>query len=77
MVRSNDLNTTDDPKSMRRKYGHLMLENRLCVGMSRQQRLLIVCGDADMLTEPSARDAILGLIAYHQLCVNKGKVIHA
>jgi len=40
MTRSNDLPITDN-RSLRRKFGHLMLENRLCVAMSRQQRLLI------------------------------------
>lgn len=75
MVRSNDLPVTEDLKSLRRKYGHLMLENRLCVGMSRQQRLLIVCGDAGMLEGEKAQEAVPGLIAFNRLCSEKGKVI--
>lgn len=44
VTRSNDLPAETD-EQQRRKYGHLMLENRLCVSMSRQQRLLISVGD--------------------------------
>jgi superfamily I DNA and/or RNA helicase len=43
MTRANDLPVSDE-RSLRRKFGHLMLENRLCVAMSRQQRLLVVVG---------------------------------
>ncbi len=44
VTRSNDLPMTTE-EDRRRKYGHLLLENRLCVAMSRQRRLLIVAGD--------------------------------
>lgn len=67
MTRSNDARAGDVPQQ-RRKYGHLMLENRLCVGMSRQQRLLIVVGDEAMVRGESAAEAIPGLVAFHQLC---------
>jgi hypothetical protein len=67
MTRSNDLRATDE-RAWRRKYGHLMLENRLCVGMSRQQRLLIVVGDEAMLSGEAASKAIPGLVAFRQLC---------
>jgi len=44
VTRANDLpGETDELR--RRKYGHLLLDNRLCVAMSRQQRLLITVGD--------------------------------
>jgi len=67
MTRSNDIQGTDE-RSFRRKYGHLMLENRLCVAMSRQQRLLIVVGDASMLRGATAADAIPGLVRFYELC---------
>lgn len=67
LVRSNDL-TADDESSLHRKYGFLTLENRLCVAMSRQKKLLIVVGDAGMLTAKMAEKAIHGLVAFHQLC---------
>ena len=48
ITRSNDLRATTD-QDLRRKYGHLMLENRLCVAMSRQQRVLVAVGDLQFI----------------------------
>jgi hypothetical protein len=70
MTRSNDLPITDE-RSLRRKFGHLMLENRLCVAMSRQQRLLIVVGDAAMLRGEASEKVLRGLVAFHDLCGGK------
>jgi superfamily I DNA and/or RNA helicase len=67
MTRSNDY-AADQPKLLRRKYGHLMLENRLCVAMSRQQRLLIVVGDSGMLKGEQAAQAVPGLVKFLELC---------
>lgn len=44
ITRSNGLPAATD-EQQRHKYGHLMLENRLCVAMSRQRRLLVAVGD--------------------------------
>ena len=70
MTRSNDLPVTDE-RSLRRKFGHLMLENRLCVAMSRQQRLLIVVGDVSMLRGEASEKALRGLVAFRELCGGK------
>ncbi|KAL4216251.1 hypothetical protein ACF0H5_024583 [Mactra antiquata] len=70
MTRSNNVDARDE-KSFRRKYGHLMLANRLCVAMSRQQRLLIVVGDSGMLKADAAATLIPGLIRFHELCGGK------
>jgi len=70
MTRSNDL-PADNDKALRQKYGHLMLENRLCVAMSRQKCLLIVVGDLTMLQDKAAVQAIPGLLAFRQLCEGK------
>lgn len=67
MTRSNDL-PADEPRRLRSKYGHLMLENRLCVAMSRQQRLLIVVGDSGMLAGELAKTNVPGLVRFLQLC---------
>ncbi len=67
MTRSNDLPSRDAIEA-RRKYGFLTLENRLCVAMSRQKRLLIVVGDAAMVTDESAKMAVPGLRAFYDLC---------
>lgn len=67
MTRSNDHSSIDKTKN-RSKYGHLMLENRLCVAMSRQQRLLVVVGDPEMLRGPTAGESVPGLVQFYNLC---------
>ena len=77
MTRSNDFPISDE-RSLRRKFGHLMLENRLCVAMSRQQRLLIVVGDSGMLRGEVAERSLAGLVAFRKLCEGRhGCVISA
>jgi energy-coupling factor transporter ATP-binding protein EcfA2 len=69
VVRSNKEDPSqDDEIKQRRKYGFLTLENRLCVAMSRQKRLLVVVGDEAMIDHPSAMKAVPGLVSFHQLC---------
>jgi hypothetical protein len=70
MTRANDLPVSDE-RSLRRKFGHLMLENRLCVAMSRQQRLLVVVGDSAMLRGEASEKALRGLTAFRELCGGK------
>jgi superfamily I DNA and/or RNA helicase len=67
MVRSNDFQCKDE-KSWRRKYGYLIHENRLCVALSRQQRLIILAGDVNMLHNNVAENAIPGLVKFRKLC---------
>ena len=67
MTRSNRLPHADH-RALRRKYGHLMLSNRLCVAMSRQQRLLVVVGDREMLEPPVAARELRGLVDFLRLC---------
>lgn len=67
MTRSNTL-SADGETARRRKYGFLTLENRLCVAMSRQKRLLIVVGDAGMVCDLAAAAAIPGLQKFYDLC---------
>lgn len=68
MVRSNKLPGNTE-KQRQRKYGFLMMENRLCVSMSRQKKLLIVAGDRAMLNDPTANLAINPLINFYNDCV--------
>lgn len=67
MTRSNTFPAVT-PAQQRRRYGHLTLENRLCVAMSRQQRLLVVVGDAGMLSPPGEESAVPALNYFHTLC---------
>ena len=55
-VRSNDVNIPENSNGkdnpLNRKFGHLLLPNRMCVALSRQRRLLIVVGDDAMFRQP-------------------------
>ncbi|MFC1996656.1 DEAD/DEAH box helicase, partial [Chloroflexota bacterium] len=69
VVRSNDIPADEDDQfSQRKKYGFLTLENRMCVAMSRQKRLLIAVGDEAMIKLPVASVAVPGLTALYELC---------
>ncbi|GAB2932014.1 hypothetical protein GCM10027280_19650 [Micromonospora polyrhachis] len=65
-TRSNDV--ADAARQRWRKYGHLMLVNRLCVALSRQRRLLIAVGDSDMFVRGEAPEQVEGLVAFRELC---------
>lgn len=67
VTRSNDLPGRTD-EEQRRKFGHLMLENRLCVAMSRQQRLLVVVGDLEFVRTDDAKTPLRALRAFTELC---------
>ncbi|MBR3746279.1 MAG: AAA family ATPase [Selenomonadaceae bacterium] len=62
-------------------YGFLNVENRLCVALSRQKRLLIVVGDADMFrTGNAARTAkicVPAMFNLYKLCESEGSVVNA
>lgn len=61
----------------RRAYGRLTSPNLLCVGMSRQKRLLVVVGDKAMVEHELAKDAIPGLVGFLNLCKTRGIVLHS
>lgn len=52
-----------------KKYGFLLLENRLCVAMSRQQRLLVAVGDSAMFSATNLADVpgVRALLDYWSL----------
>ena len=77
VTRSNSLQASDE-KARRRKFGHLMLANRLCVAMSRQKRLLIAAGDSGMLRSDGATEAIGALCKFYELCGGPhGRIVQA
>ena len=65
----------------RSNYGFLTSENRLCVALSRQKRLLVVVGDADLFRgEPGGRLAqifVPALKNFYDMCEAKGAVENA
>jgi len=79
MTRSNDT-VAKEIKQYQQKYGFLLLENRLCVAMSRQQRLLVVVGDLGMVKSEAQKPEIERLamrefIDFYQLCQSEHGVI--
>lgn len=76
-TRSNRIEAHDEA-SRRRRYGFLQLDNRLCVALSRQRRLLIVVGDLGMTQGPDARESVPALVRLRELCESDlGQVIDA
>lgn len=67
VVRSNTI-TPDSEQGLRRKYGYLTLENRLCVAMSRQKRLLVAVGNSEMFDSEDGKNATPGLWHFLQFC---------
>ena len=53
---------------LRKKYGFLMIENRLCVAMSRAKKMLICVGDSGMLNHSTSKEAIPSLVDYYKVC---------
>ncbi|GAA0245554.1 hypothetical protein GCM10009527_047800 [Actinomadura nitritigenes] len=53
---------------VRRAYGHLLLRNRLCVAMSRQQRLLVVVGDDAMFINAVVPPGVRPFADFRELC---------
>jgi hypothetical protein len=74
ITRSNELPGETD-EQQRRKFGHLMLENRLCVAMSRQQRLLVAVGDLAFVKAEDARQPLRALHAFAELCGGEHGII--
>lgn len=54
--------------ALRKKYGFLMIENRLCVSMSRAKKLLICVGDSEMILNEAATEAIPSLVDFYNIC---------
>ena len=67
LTRSNDVPVKDEA-TRRRRYGFLLLENRLCVAMSRQHRVLVVVGDRAMAAGPETESPVPALSAFRKLC---------
>ncbi|WP_232256685.1 AAA domain-containing protein [Helicobacter pylori] len=56
-------------------FGFLKDSPRLCVALSRQKRVLIVVGDREKFETPEAKDKVLGLFEFLQLCKKEGKIL--
>lgn len=83
MVRSQDMNALppnirnelDYKKKQQKLFGHLMSENRLCVSMSRQKKVLAIVGDGVLINTQIAVDAVPALKNFYDLCHEKGVIL--
>lgn len=83
MVRSQDINAlpshirneVDYKKKQQKLFGHLMSENRLCVSMSRQKKVLAIVGDGVLANTRIAVDAVPALKNFYDLCHEKGAIL--
>jgi len=83
MVRSQDMdalslnisNELDYKKKQQKLFGHLMSENRLCVSMSRQKKVLAIVGDDVLANTQIAVDAVPALKNFYDLCREKGVIL--
>ena len=62
-------------KVKRAVFGHLISENRLCVSMSRQKKLLILVGDSEFVRTDIANVAVPALGNYFELCSQEGVIL--
>jgi superfamily I DNA and/or RNA helicase len=64
-----------------KNYGFLTSENRLCVALSRQKRLLIVVGDSDIFHTGKwanlAEKCVPAMKNFYELCDKEGAVLNA
>ncbi|KHJ49682.1 ATPase AAA [Vreelandella venusta] len=83
MVRSQDMNALpphirneeDYKKKQQKLFGHLMSENRLCVSMSRQKKVLAIVGDGVFANTQIAVDAVPAMKNFYDLCHEKGVIL--
>lgn len=83
MVRSQDMkalphhicNEKDYKKKQQKIFGHLMSENRLCVSMSRQKKVLAIVGDGVLANTNIAVDAVPALKNFYDLCHEQGAIL--
>ncbi|WP_404394588.1 DEAD/DEAH box helicase [Pseudoalteromonas phenolica] len=83
MVRSQDMNALppnirnelDYKKKQQKLFGHLMSENRLCVSMSRQKKVLAIVGNGVLTNTQIAVDAVPALKNFYDLCQEKGTIL--
>ena len=65
----------DYKKKQQKLFGHLMSENRLCVSMSRQKKVLAIVGDGVLANSQIAVDAVPALKNFYDLCHEKGVIL--
>lgn len=62
-------------KKQRSTFGHLMSDNRLCVSMSRQKKVLVTVGDSELIQSDMSMEAVPALSKYYELCKDQGVLL--
>ena len=83
IVRSQDMgalpeklkSVADPSKRSQKLFGHLVSENRLCVSMSRQKRVLAIVGDAAFSNSGDCKSAVPALSNFYSMCASKGVIL--
>ena len=83
MVRSHDMNALPShirneenyEKKKQKLFGHLISENRLCVSMSRQKKVLAIVGDGALANTQISVDAVPALKNFYDLCHEHGVIL--
>ena len=68
-------NETDQKTKAGLLFGHLMSENRLCVSMSRQKKILVVVGDSELVKTEIGSKYVPALGNYFDLCKEHGVIL--
>lgn len=58
-----------------RTFGYMVSENRLCVALSRQRKILCVFGDRNMLENELGEHAVPALSSFLKLCKKEGQIL--
>lgn len=67
----------EDTKKQSQLFGHLMSANRLCVSMTRQKKLLVLTGNAELAQHSITEKAVPALYYFYQLCQQQGIILDA
>jgi len=69
------LKKRDEEKVSISAFGHLMSENRLCVSVSRQKKVLVIAGDGELANMDLSQKRIPALYNFYQLAKNEGVIL--
>ena len=71
----NQLKKKGEEKASISTFGHLMSENRLCVSVSRQKKVLIIVGDGNLVNLELSQKKIPALYNFYNLAKTKGVIL--
>ena len=70
------LKKRDEEKVSISAFGHLMSENRLCVSLSRQKKVLILVGDGELVNMELSQKKIPAIYNFYQLAKKEGVILN-